>query len=114
MAQKSVGVDVLPGLYSRGRGHSWQPVRATQAGEPWVHTHPDVRREGVFRFDADRDCGAGSSVRKEDSRARLAEMAARNKNDLELDRTADACPCLDVKLTIADQRKGGPRRPPLR
>jgi hypothetical protein len=48
-------------------------------------------------------------VRKEEIRARLAEMAARNKNDLELDRTAEACPCLEVKLTIADQRKGSPR-----
>ena len=112
MAQKSVGVDVLPGLYSRGRGHSWQPVCSTPAGESWVHPHPDGRREGVLRYDADRDGSAGSSVRKEEARARLAVMAARNENDLELDRTAEACPCLDVKLTIADQRKGGPRRPP--
>src|SRR5215813_9058263 len=73
MAQKSVGVDVLPGLYSRGRGHSRKPVCATQAGKSRMHPYPDVRREGVFRFDADRDCGAGSSVRKEDSRERLAE-----------------------------------------
>lgn len=114
MAQKSVGVDVLPGLCSRGRGHSRQPVCSTPAGESWVHTHPDVRREGVFRFDADRDGGAGSSVRKEVARARFAEMAARIENDLELDRTAEACPCLDIKLTIAAQRRGNLGRPPLR
>ena len=114
MAQKSVGVDVLPGLYSRGRGHSWQPVCSTPAGESWVHPHPDGRREGVLRYDADRDGSAGSSVRKEESRARLAEMAARIENDLELDRTAEACPCLDIKLTTADQRRGAPGRPPLR
>ena len=112
MAQKSIGVDVLPGLYSRGRGHTWQPVRATQAGEPWVHPHPDVRRETVLRCDAGRDGGAGSLVRKEESRARLAEMAARIESDLELDRTVEACPCLEVKLTTADQRRGGARRPP--
>src|SRR5262245_51166897 len=112
MAQKSVGVDVLPGLYSRGRGHSWQPVCSTPAGESWVHPHPDVRREGVFRFDSDRDGGAGSSMRKEESRARLAGMAARNDNDPELDRMAEACPCLDVNLTIADQRRGAPGCPP--
>ena len=107
MAQKSVGVDVLPGLYSWGRGHSRQPVCATQAGESRVHPHPDAGREGVLRYDADRDGGAGSSVRKEETRARLAELVARNENDLELDRTAEAC--LDVKLTTADQRRGGPR-----
>src|SRR4030095_2295635 len=112
MAQKSVGVDVLPGLYSRGRGHSWQPVRATQAGESWVHPHPAVRGESVLRFDAERDGGAGSSVRKEVARARLAEMAARIESDLELDRTAEACPCLEIKLTTADQRRGSAGRPP--
>src|SRR5215470_5839470 len=109
MAQKSVGVDVLPGLYSRGRGHSRKPVCATQAGQSRLHPHPDVRRESVLRCDGDRDGGSGSSVRKEESRARLAEMVARNENDLELDRTAEACPCLNVKMTTADQRS---RRPP--
>src|SRR5215510_3339894 len=102
MAQESAGVDVLSGLCRRGRGHPRQPVCATQAGKSRMHPHPDACCESVFRFDADRDCSAGSSVRKEDSRARLADMAARNKNDLELDRTAEACLCLDVKLTIAD------------
>src|SRR5215470_16706403 len=110
MAQKSVGVDVLPGLYSGGRGHSRQSVCATPAGESWMHPHPDVRRESVLRCDGDRDGGGGSQVRKEEIRARLAKVAARNENDLELDRTAEACPCLDVKLTIADQRRGRPRR----
>src|SRR5262245_14049919 len=114
MAQKSVGVDVLPTLYRRGRGHSRQPVRATPAGESWVHPHPDVRRERVLRCDADRDCGGGSSVRKEKTRAKFAEMAARNENGLKLDRTAEARPFLDVKLSIADQHRGGPARPPLR
>src|SRR2546428_13678469 len=78
MAQKSVGVDVLPGLHSRGRSHSRQPVRATQAGESRMHPHPDACREGVLRYYADRDGSAGSSVRKEEARARFAEMAARN------------------------------------
>src|SRR5262245_63069218 len=40
--------------------------------------------------------------------------AARIENDLELDRTAEACPCLNVKMTTADKRGGGPRRPPPR
>src|SRR5262245_413761 len=86
MAQKSVGFDVLPGLHSRGRSHSWQPVCATQAGESRMHPHPDVCREGVLRYDADRDGGGGSLVRKKEARARFAEMVARNENDLETDR----------------------------
>src|SRR5262249_29902194 len=87
MAQKSFGVDVLPGLCGRWRSHSWQPVCATQTGESRVHPHADACRKGVLRCDADRDGGAGSSVRKKEARARFAEMAARNENGLEPDRS---------------------------
>jgi hypothetical protein len=114
MAQKSVGVDVLSSLFCRGRGRSRQPICATPAGESWVHPHPDVRHESVLRYDPNRDSGAGSLVRKEESRARFAEMAARDENGLEPNRTAEARPCLDVKLTIADQRRDESTRLHLR
>ena len=110
MAQKSVGVDVLSGLFCRGRCHSRQPICAAPAGESWVHPHPDVRRESVLRYDPDRDGGAGSLVRKEESRARFAESPTRNENGLEPNWTSEARPCLDVKLATADQRRGEPAR----
>ena len=48
MAQESVGNVVLPELHHPRRGYSWQSVGAHQAGEPWVHPHPDVCREGIL------------------------------------------------------------------
>lgn len=59
MAQKPIGAFVLPELYRRRYSHSRQPIGAIQAREPRLHTHPDVRRETVQRYDADRNARAG-------------------------------------------------------
>jgi hypothetical protein len=53
-----------------------------------MHSHSDVRRESVFRCDADRNAGGGSWMTKEGACAKFAEMATRNDNDLEPDRAA--------------------------
>src|SRR5262245_26658396 len=102
MAQKPAGVDVLPGLHRRRHSYSRQPVGAPQAGESRMHTHSDVRRESVFRFDTGRNARTSVLMTKEEARAKFAEMVARNESDLELDRAAlliaaEEYPRLDVQ-----------------
>ena len=48
MAQESVGNVVLPELHHPRRGYSRQFVGAPKAGEPWVHPHPELCREGIL------------------------------------------------------------------
>src|SRR5262245_30693216 len=105
MAQKPFGVDVLPRLYCRRSSYTRQSFSATQAGESWMHTHTDVRRQSVLRFDTDRNHCGSSWMTREEARAKFAEMVARNENDLELDRAtlliaAEEYPSIDLENYI--------------